>query len=65
MEDAGVLKAYWFGLILALGMLLARYAWFTASGLKFMPYSLFWLWLIATSFVLIRRARSYAPEKQG
>ena len=47
----------WFGLVVAVALLAARAVWFTASGVKFMPYLLFWVWLIAASIVLIRRAR--------
>jgi hypothetical protein len=50
----------WFGLVLAMAFLLARAVWFTASGIKFMPYVLFWFWLIATSIALVRRARNVA-----
>ena len=47
----------WFGLIVALALLAARTIWFTTSGVKFMPYVLFWVWLMAASVVLIRQAR--------
>jgi hypothetical protein len=47
----------WFGLLVAVAFLIARPVWFTASGLKFMPYVLFWVWLIAASIVLMRRGR--------
>jgi hypothetical protein len=47
----------WFGLALAVALLAARTVWFTGSGMKFMPYLLFWIWLVAVSIVLIRRAR--------
>lgn len=50
----------WFGLITAVALLAARSVWFTASGIKFMPYMLVWVWLIATSIVLMRRL---APAK--
>ena len=45
----------WYALALAVALLAARAVWFTGSGIKFMPYVLFWAWLIATSIVLIRR----------
>jgi hypothetical protein len=51
----------WFGLLIALGLLVARAFWAT-SGLAFLPYVLFWVWLIATSIVLIRRAGQAVPE---
>ncbi len=44
----------WFALLLAVAFLAARSFWFTASGIKFMPYVLFWIWLIATSISLLR-----------
>lgn len=47
----------WYGLVVAVAFLAARAVWFTASGIKFMPYVLFWIWLIAASIALIRRAR--------
>jgi hypothetical protein len=46
----------WFGLAVAGTLLVARTVWFTASGIKFMPYMLFWIWLVAASVVLVRRA---------
>lgn len=52
----------WFGLLLALALLAVRFVWFTASGIKFMPYMLFWVWLIAASIVLIRRAGEAAAD---
>lgn len=45
----------WFGLLVALALLAVRAVWFTASGAKFLPYMLFWVWLIAASISLIRR----------
>lgn len=47
----------WFGLLVALALLAVRAVWFTASGVKFLPYMLFWVWLIAASVSLMRRAR--------
>lgn len=44
----------WFGLITALALLAARAVWFTASGIKFLPYTLVWVWLIAASIALMR-----------
>lgn len=45
----------WFGLAVALALLAVRAVWFTASGAKFLPYALFWIWLIAVSINLIRQ----------
>ena len=45
----------WLGLITAVGLLIARAFW-ASSGLAFVPYMLFWVWLIATSIILMRRA---------
>ncbi|HSM57504.1 MAG TPA: hypothetical protein VK879_15235 [Candidatus Sulfomarinibacteraceae bacterium] len=47
----------WFALALAPALLAARVVWFAGSGAKFLPYMLFWVWLIATSVVLMRRTR--------
>jgi len=47
----------WFALLVAVTLLAARPVWFTASGVKFLPYVLFWVWLIAASISLMRRAR--------
>ena len=46
----------WYGLVVAVALLAARAVWFPASGTKFLPYALFWVWLIAASVALIRRA---------
>lgn len=46
----------WFGLVTAIALLIARAFWADPSGAVFIPYVLFWLWLIVTSIVLIRRA---------
>jgi hypothetical protein len=45
----------WAGVALAVGLLAARAGW-ASSGLVFLPYVLFWPWLVALSVVLIRRA---------
>lgn len=45
----------WFGLLVALALVAVRAVWFTASGVKFLPYALFWIWLIVASINLIRR----------
>ncbi len=47
----------WYSLGLAPLLLAARVYWTAPSGLVFAPYVLFWLWLLAVSFILIRRAR--------
>lgn len=47
----------WFALILALGLLVSRAFW-AVSGVVFVPYILFWLWLIIVSIVLMRRKES-------
>ena len=45
----------WAGLVVALGLIIARAFW-ERSGVVFTPYAFFWLWMIVTSVVLIRRA---------
>jgi hypothetical protein len=45
----------WAGLAIALGLLIARAFW-ERSGIVFTPYAVFWLWVIASSVVLIWRA---------
>jgi hypothetical protein len=45
----------WAGLVVAITLLVANAFWAGPSGLVFIPYVLFWLWLIITSIVLIRR----------
>jgi hypothetical protein len=45
----------WAGVALAAGLLAARAGW-ASSGLVFVPYVLFWLWLLTISVVLLRRA---------
>jgi hypothetical protein len=50
----------WAGILIAGALLVARAVW-ASSQLVFIPFGLCYLWLIATSVVLIRRAR--APEK--
>jgi hypothetical protein len=44
----------WFGLLTAVGLLAARAFW-AASAMAFLPYVLFWVWLIAASILLMRR----------
>jgi hypothetical protein len=52
----------WSGLAIALGLVVARAFW-ERSGITFMPYGLFWLWLIAASVALMRRAGDAAAER--
>jgi hypothetical protein len=47
----------WTGVLIASGLLAARAIW-ASSGLVFIPFGLCYLWLIAISIVLIRRARA-------
>lgn len=44
----------WFSIVLAILLLLARIIWTTQVA--FVPWVLFWVWLIVVSVVLIRRA---------
>jgi len=44
----------WFGGGIAVSLLVARAFW-ASSQIAFLPYFLFWLWLLATSVALIRR----------
>jgi hypothetical protein len=46
----------WFSLIVALALLISRAVWTAPSGMAFIGYILFWLWLIIASVILIRRA---------
>jgi hypothetical protein len=50
----------WAGVLVAGGLLVARAIW-ASSGLVFIPFGLCYLWLIAVSVVLLRRART--PER--
>ena len=47
----------WGGVLIAGGLLAARAIW-ASSGLVFIPFGLCYVWLIAISIVLIRRARA-------
>jgi hypothetical protein len=47
----------WGGVLIAGGLLAARAVW-ASSGLVFVPFLLCYIWLIAISVVLIRRARA-------
>jgi hypothetical protein len=46
----------WLGFIAGFGLLAARAAW--TSPVAFAPYVLFWIWLVATGVVLVRRSRT-------
>ncbi|HEU5086119.1 MAG TPA: hypothetical protein VFT99_01695 [Roseiflexaceae bacterium] len=50
----------WAGVLIAVGLLAARAAW-AGSALVFVPFLLCYLWLIAISVVLIRRASVGQP----
>lgn len=50
----------WLGLLTAVALLISRAFWDSPSGAIFVPYMLFYLWLIAASIVLIRSAGSSA-----
>jgi hypothetical protein len=45
----------WLGLVAAAGLLAVRFIWASPSGVVFLPYMLFWLWLIAVGVVFLRR----------
>ena len=45
----------WSGIVIAVGLVVARAFW-VGSSIVFTPYGIFWLWLIAASIVLVRRA---------
>lgn len=53
----GVLPRWigWLGVVTAVGLLVARAFWAASPAVMF-PYVLVWIWLIATSVVLFRRA---------
>jgi hypothetical protein len=53
----------WAGVLIAIGLLAARAVW-ASSGLVFMPFGLCYLWLIALSVVLIRRAGATANPQR-
>ncbi len=52
----------WYGLVLAVILLAARAFWAGPPGLIFIPYMLFWIWLIAASVALIRQTGSTATR---
>jgi hypothetical protein len=53
----------WAGVAIAVGLLAARAVW-ASSGLVFIPFGMSYLWLIAVSTVLIRRARAGEPAQR-
>ncbi len=53
----------WLGLADAVGLLLVRAVWASPSGLVFMPYALFWVWLISASVVLLRRGETLEQRR--
>lgn len=54
----------WLGLVTGAALLIGRAFWDMPSGVIFIPYMLFYLWLIASSIVLVRRAGSRAAGKE-
>ena len=52
----------WLGIVSAIGLLAARAVWST-SELWFLPFALFYVWLVAVSLTLVRRAE--APGSRG
>ena len=46
----------WMGLVVGIGLVVARIFWTTTVA--FAPYVLFWVWIIAISVVMFRRARA-------
>ena len=44
----------WMGLVVGIGLIIARIFW--TSTAAFTPYVLFWVWLVALSVVMFRRA---------
>ena len=46
----------WMGLVVGIGLVIARIFWITTVA--FAPYVLFWVWLMALSVVMFRRAGS-------
>ena len=47
----------WMGLVVGIGLVIARIFW--TSTAAFTPYVLFWVWLAALSVVMFRRARAH------
>ncbi len=46
----------WYGVVTAVTLLIGRIFWDLCSGVIFIPYTLFGLWLIITSVILYRSA---------
>lgn len=44
----------WFAVVTAVGLLVANYFWAAPTGMIFLPYAVFWVWLIATAVVMLR-----------
>jgi hypothetical protein len=61
----GVLPGWlgWYSVAVGLGLLAARAVW--TSPVAFAPYLLYWVWLIAVSVVLIRRAGSRGHSSEA
>jgi hypothetical protein len=53
---AGVLARWtgWCALVSGAGLVVARYLWWV-EGVWFLPYALFWVWMVATCVRLVRR----------
>lgn len=49
----------WWALVAGIGLLGARAAW--TSPIWFLPYALFWLWVVTVSLLLIRRRGATGP----
>jgi len=45
----------WFAAAAAVALLVGRAFWASPSGMIFVPYMLFWIWLIATGVAMLRR----------
>jgi hypothetical protein len=50
----------WFGLATGIGLLAARTVW--TAQIAFIPYTLFWVWMIVMSLVLVRKPASTVPS---
>jgi hypothetical protein len=55
LKNGGSYPAWmgWYAVILAVGMFAARYFWTTSAA--FIPYVLFWLWMIVMGIMMARR----------
>jgi hypothetical protein len=54
----------WLAIADAFGLLAARAFWATESGLAFLPYMVFWVWLIAVCVRWLRRPTAGSPAGQ-